>query len=205
MLDEARAARDAAIAERAAIADEAARQAAARADALTQAATEAATEKERLLAAAHDEAERKRLAAEAALEIARRDEAAAAGDRASQLALDIAAKLLDRLPAETRVAGFIDGLAAQLASLPEATRADFAAEGEARLKAPRALTPAELQACDAALARALGRPVRFSVEIDPGLIAGLEIETRHAQVRNSFRADLERIATELTRHESAGK
>jgi len=37
---------------------------------------------------------------------------------------------------------------------------------------------------------------------DPDLIAGLELETPHAVVRNSFRGDLARIAEELTRHDS---
>jgi F-type H+/Na+-transporting ATPase subunit beta len=37
-------------------------------------------------------------------------------------------------------------------------------------------------------------------DVDPGLIAGLELETPHAVVRNSFRADLSRIVEELTGH-----
>ena len=39
-------------------------------------------------------------------------------------------------------------------------------------------------------------------DIDADLIAGLELETPHAVVRNSFRSDLARIVEELTRHDS---
>ena len=38
---------------------------------------------------------------------------------------------------------------------------------------------------------------------DPNLIAGLELETRYASVRNSFRADLTRLQSELTHHDAA--
>ncbi|WP_296706019.1 hypothetical protein [Rhodoblastus sp.] len=204
LLDDARAARDAALVEKAKIDEEAARQAAARTVALTSAAAEAATEKTALLAAARIEAEQKRVAAETEFFLARQSETAATADRASLLAVDIASKLLDRLPPEARVVGFIEGMASQLGALPPSTRHDLATSGEeARLKAPRALTDEELKACGAAFSRAIGRPVIFAVEIDPGLIAGLEFETRHALVRNSFRFDLDRIATELTRHDHA--
>jgi F-type H+-transporting ATPase subunit b len=46
-----------------------------------------------------------------------------------------------------------------------------------------------------------GRPVNFTVRVDPELIAGLELETPHVVVRNSFREDLKRIVEELTRHD----
>ena len=53
------------------------------------------------------------------------------------------------------------------------------------------------------LAKALGRPVDFALAVDPEVIAGLELETPHAVVRNSFREDLKRIVEELTRHDGA--
>ena len=46
----------------------------------------------------------------------------------------------------------------------------------------------------------LGRPLNFVIAVDPDLVAGLELETPHAVVRNSFRADLSRIVEELIRH-----
>lgn len=156
---------------------------------LAQAKTEAAE----LLAVANVEIER-----------ARERQAVEAADQASQLAVDIAAKVLARLPEDVQIAGFIDGIAAGIADLPAATRAELGADGEPlHLKAARPLTDAEAAAFRAALARTVGRPVEFVVEPDPGLIAGLEIEGRHALVRNSLRADLDRVANELTRHDQA--
>ncbi len=206
LLDDARAAKAAAVAERDKAAAEAARLAGSRGEALNAAATEAEAEKSAILAAARGEAEKLRTAAKADIERARQGEAAAVADRASRLAVDIAAKLLDRLPDEARVEGFLDGLADGLAALPEATRAGVGANGAPlRLKAARSLTEAEKKACRTRLGKALGRPIEIQVEADPNLIAGLEIETPHAVVRNSFRADLDRIAAELSRHDQPGK
>jgi len=206
LLDEAGAARSAAEAEKAEAIRQAALTEAARGDALKAAAAEAETERTALLASARAEADRLRAAAEAEMEQERQSETGIVARRASQLAVDIAAKVLARLPGEARITGFIDGLAEALAALPRASRADFGADGmPVRLRAARALTEAERQACREALSRALGRKIDLAVTVDAGLIAGLEIETPHAVVRNSFRADLDRIAAELMRHEHAGQ
>ena len=71
---------------------------------------------------------------------------------------------------------------------------------DASLKAARPLSEAEMESCRDALAKALGRPLNFVVAVDPDLVAGLELETPHAVIRNSFRADLSRIVEELIRH-----
>jgi F-type H+-transporting ATPase subunit b len=132
----------------------------------------------------------------------RQGEAAVYADHASHLAVDIATKLFDRLPDEARIAGFIDGLAEAVTALPPQTRVDLGADGAPlRIKAARTLSDAETAACQEKLAGALGRPVEIAVAVVPELIAGLEIDTPHAQIRNSFRADLDRIALELTRHD----
>ena len=206
LLDEAEAAKAAAVAEREEAAAEAARLASSRGEALKAAATEAEAEKSAILAAARSEAEKLRTTAQADIERTRASEAAAVADRCSRLAVDIAAKLLTHLPDEARIKGFLDGLADGLAALPEATRAGVGANGTPlRLKAARSLTEAETKACRTRLSKVLGRPVDIQVETDPDLIAGLEIETPHAVVRNSFRADLDRIAAELTRDDQTGK
>jgi F-type H+-transporting ATPase subunit b len=179
---------------------ETARLTGARSETLRAAAAEAETERATALAAARTEVEHLRSAAEADIQRERRTEAPAASDRAARLAVDIAGKLLDRLPDAERVDGFIDGLAQALASLPPASRDGLAAGQNARLKAPRSLNDAEMKSCRNAFAKALGRPLDFSVDVDPDLIAGLELETPHAVVRSSFRADLSRIVEELTGH-----
>ena len=73
--------------------------------------------------------------------------------------------------------------------------------GKRRLTAPRELTPQEAQSCRDAFAKALGRPLDFAVATDPDLIAGLELETSHAVVRNNLRSDLSRIVEELPRRD----
>ena len=142
-------------------------------------------------------------AAKAEIEAERRTEALAAEDRAGRLAVDIATKLLDRLPHEARVAAFIDGIATGLAKLPEGTRASVGADGASvRLTAARAVTPEEVEACRKALVAVVGHPVLLEVTVEPELIAGLELEAPHAVVRNSFRADLIRLKSGLVYHDT---
>ena len=50
-----------------------------------------------------------------------------------------------------------------------------------------------------ALKKALGSDIAFKYRIDPGLIAGIELHSRGTIVRNSWRADLDRICEELNR------
>jgi F-type H+-transporting ATPase subunit b len=170
---------------------------------LKAAEAEAATAKAALLAEAQADADKLRTAAKAGIEAERRAEAVAAEDRAGRLAVDIAGKLLDRLPREARVAAFIDGLATGLAKLPEGTRSSLGADGTSvHLTAARAVTPEEVDACRKALAGVLGHPVLLEVSVEPELIAGLELEAPHAVVRNSFRADLVRLKSGLVHHDT---
>ena len=200
VLSDAEAEKTKAIAAREAGEAEAARIAAARDEVLRQAAADAEIQCAAAVAVARADAEQLRVSAEADMRSARAAGAAAASARAIALAVDIAAKLVARLPDSALVESFIDGLAEALASLPAATRDGIGVSGRARLTAPRALTPQEAQSCRDALARALGRPLDFVVATDASLIAGLELETPHAVVRNSIRSDLNRIVEELTRH-----
>ncbi len=181
---------------------ESAKIAAARDAVLRQAAEDADAQREAALAAAREDADLVRTAAETEMRWTRAAEESSASDRSARLAVDVARKLIERLPASAQVDGFIDGLAAALASLPDASRNGFGAADAPRLLAPRPLTAGETQSCRDAVARALGRPVDFAVVVDPALIAGLELETPHAVVRNSFRQDLRRIVEELTRHDA---
>lgn len=206
LLADAETARAEAIAQNEKAAREATRLASTRNEVISAAAADAAAERTAILAAAREEADQ--LRATVAAEVARSREGAAeaVAGQASRLAVDIAAKLLARLPDAARIDGFTDGLAAAVAALPEASRSSIAAAGEPlRLRAARGLTAAEIEACRSALAHALGRAVAVVVETDRSLIAGLEIDTPHAVVRNSFRADLDRIAEELMRHDHAGR
>jgi len=180
---------------------ESARIAAGRDNVLRQAAEDGAAQHAAALASAREEVDQMRAAAETEMRWTRAAEEAAASDRAAKLAADIAGKLLARLPDSARVDGFVDGLARALASLPAASRYGLGGAALPRLTAARPLTAQEAQSCRDAFAKALGRPLDFVVAVDPGLIAGLELETPHAVVRNSFRSDLARIVEELTRHD----
>jgi F-type H+-transporting ATPase subunit b len=183
---------------------EAARLAEHRSEALKAVEAEVATQKAALLAAAQTEVDKLHATAETDIANERRAEAIAATDRAGRLAVDIARKLLDRLPREVRITGFIDGIAAGLAKLPDGTRASLGANGTPiRITAARALTAPEGEACRTALVKILGRPVSVEFGADPTLIAGLELETPYASVHNSFRADLLHLQSELTHHDTA--
>lgn len=168
---------------------------------IAEAQAAAEQEKRRLMEEARAAAETARAEGKRDLEKLRATQARELSQEAGALAADIAARLLDRLPEEARVTGFVDGLAEAVAELPEATRASIGAEGPVTLRTARALDAEEAQQIAQRLAAVLGTPPELTLETDPTLIAGLELETPHAIVRNHFRADLDRIRTELARHD----
>jgi F-type H+-transporting ATPase subunit b len=174
-----------------------------RAAALTAAKSEADAQRETLLAAARQEANRMREEARSEtaqqLDLLRDAQIKYTG----ALALDIARRLVERFPPSSRVSGFIDGLAEAVAALPEESRKNFEADGGAYLKSPRALSPEELADCRRAFEIGFGRPLVFSVEVDPALIAGLELENSHTKICNSLRADLVAIAASLNEHDQS--
>lgn len=204
LIDDASRERDAAHAERERARAERASLAAARDDALKDALAQAAAERERLIAAARADAQALRDAARAQADADAVQRTKALDARATRLAIDIAAKLLARLPDSARVAGFVDGVAASLARLPADVRASLADEdAQVRLVAPRALTAQEAAACRAAFAASVGRPLEPDVRVDPSLIAGLELESKYANVRNSLRQDLATIEAALLNEDDA--
>ncbi|KGW77054.1 ATP synthase delta (OSCP) subunit [Burkholderia pseudomallei MSHR2990] len=204
LIDDASRERDAAHAERERARAERASLAAARDDALKDVLAQAAAERERLIAAARADAQALRDAARAQADADAVQRTKALDARATRLAIDIAAKLLARLPDSARVAGFVDGVAASLARLPADVRASLADEdAQVRLVAPRALTAQEAAACRAAFAASVGRPLEPDVRVDPALIAGLELESKYANVRNSLRQDLATIEAALLNEDDA--
>ena len=204
MLASAKAAKAAAEAERNKAEAEAARLGAHRAEAFKAVEAEAAAAKSTLLVKAQAEADKLLASARVEIDNERQAENVAAGDRAAKLAVDIAAKLFNRLPAEARISGFIDGVAAGVATLPAETKASFGATGEPiRLTAARTVSPEQEAACRESLAKVLGHPVAVEISVDPTLIAGIELAAPEASVRNSFRADLARLKSELVHHDTA--
>lgn len=199
-IEDAKAARAEAEAERNSAEEQKSEIAARRSSLIDAAKKDAAEEREKLLEAARADAEKARAEGVAELEKLHDKEARALADEAGTLATDIAARLLDRLPEEARIAGFIDGLSEAVAKLPEATRKSIGADGPVTIKAARELTDEETAALSDRLGQALGRSIDLRIVTDADLIAGLELTAPHAIVRNHLRADLKRIQAELASH-----
>ncbi len=201
LLDDAAAAKAAADADRAMAARELDARRAERDGAVAAARTEAEAAKAAVLAEARAEADRQRAAATDEIANRRAEAEAREADRAARLAVAIAGRLLARLPDGARLDGFVPDFLAALRDLPAETRAGLGRDQPLRLRVPRPLTEAERDDLAARLAEVLGHPVRLEETVEASLLAGLELETDHAVVRNSFAADLGRIETELTRHD----
>ncbi len=203
MIADAEAARNGADAARAAAEAEARTAAVRRGELMKAAEAEAQAHKEALLDEAREAASALRASAEEELKRAREQAEQDAGSRARLLSVDIAAKLMERLPDETRISPFVPGLARGIEALAQADREALEAQagrGPLPVLVPREPTGDEMEACEAALAPVLGAGIKLKAEVEPALLAGLEIRGDGAVVRNSLRADLETIASELARH-----
>lgn len=169
---------------------------------IEQARQEAEAQRAALLAAANEQARQLRTQAEAAIGQMRAGEELKIGQRAALLATDIAARLMQRLPEPAAAAGFLPGLEQALAALPEAARASIGtADQPVVLRLANAPGASEQAACADMLERTLGRRIAFNLQSDPSLIAGLRLETPTVVVNNNLRADVDRIARELSQHE----
>lgn len=178
-----------------------------------------ATERDRLIALARQAAriEKDNLRAQASQEIAKlrgEAEAAIARDRAaanraiiaraSELAVEIAERLLARLPSGTTLATFLDGLCRELRALsPEAkgTFTSAAPDHPIEVVTAMPLSKSDTERIRSALEEALGSEPPLEFRCDPALIAGIDLHGRGTIVRNSWRADLDQIREELNRDE----
>lgn len=175
--------------------------AARRGELLSSAQTEAESEKLLMLEEARKEVAKLREEARAEAQRRHAEAERALQNEAADLAVDIAGRLLERLPKTTRTAGFIDGLAQAVAELPEQTRDGLGSEAPVPVRAAQELSAEETALLKSRLAGVLGHEIELTVTADPLLIAGLELDAPHAVVRNHFRADLDRIRQELLRHD----
>ena len=159
--------------------------------------TEAEAERQRLLAQARLEADAVVEQGHAAIDAERGRVAAQWREKAASLAASMAGTLLARLPPEQTVQAMVDALKARLGDLSEADRRSLAAAGPVTVATPAPLT-ADLQT---QVARALGEILPDTATpifaVDPDLIAGAELRTPHAVVRNSWRADLDAMVESL--------
>ena len=164
---------------------------------LAQIEDEARQQRAALVAGAHEEADRLRAQATAEIKHDRAALVEEASSRAVHLAVDIARKLLERVPDSMRVKPFVDGLVEGVNRLSPAARDEMVTDASLQLTAPRVLTPDEQSMCEVALSTALGHAVALHAQIDGTLVAGLELGGRHGIVRNSWRDQLEQVRNGL--------
>ncbi len=136
-------------------------------------------------------------AACAAMAAERQDAERAFAERAARLALEIAGRLAGRLDASAVRAAFLDGLFAAIRALPDEKRGDAASAGNLEIVSAVPLSPDEQAAARRAVAEALGGAAEVGFAVDPALIAGLELRSAHLVVANNWRADLDRLKTEI--------
>jgi F-type H+-transporting ATPase subunit b len=160
----------------------------------------AAAEAERATLLQHASDAAARLQADAQQSIARDAHAMreALEREASDLALSIATRLVQRIPARQLNRAFVEMLAETLATHPE-HGSPIATTIELRSAVP--LDAAAQADCVDILTRAIGAAPQLRFCTDPTLIAGLELASPNLLIRNSWRADLERITHAL--HEEA--
>jgi F-type H+-transporting ATPase subunit b len=175
-----------------------------------------AAEREQLIAKAQKAAqlETQNILTQAAQEIGkRRDEAAAAIarsqtaaeaaviDRAGTLAVDVAQRLLDRFRARDLLSTFIDETCRDLRALSPQARQSLAAaatlEHPIGVVSAAPLSDAEKQRISATFKEVFGRDLPVAFRTDPQIINGVELQGQNTIIRNSWRADLERIRREL--------
>lgn len=179
-----------------------------------------AADARRLQAEAHQAAEADHAAqlarVQAEIAQARQDgEAALARDRARQqrdlqagacaLAVDIARRLLARIPADAVTRALGQGLTDAIARLPPVERQALVAEADRLRVATAVPLDATGRAEIAASLRAVLDVVpQLDFQVDPTLLGGIALVGPHTLIRNSWQADLERIAAELTTEHADG-
>jgi F-type H+-transporting ATPase subunit b len=134
-------------------------------------------------------------------------------DHARDLGIDVARRLLGRVSPAVGVDAFFASLCEQVKGLPPQQRAAFtqSADGddvEIVTAAPLGDETSERvrHAVTEALtdATAGGKP-RLVFRTDPAVIAGIELNSRHAVIRNSWCNDLEHISEELNRGDESAR
>ena len=183
-----------------------------------QARAKIAAEREKLIAEARNAAqlEKQSVLAQSSQEIAKlhaEAEAAIARDRtaaqaaivesASELSIDIAKRLLARIPPRDALSAFVDEICREVRALSSTVRegvATAAAKGNpVEIVTAAPLSAEETQQVRGALAAAFGADLPCTFRTDPAIIAGIELKGQNVIIRNSWRADLDRIRRELSR------
>ncbi|WP_054006457.1 F0F1 ATP synthase subunit delta [Cypionkella psychrotolerans] len=165
---------------------------------LATARTDSDATRDTLLSAAQAEVETLRDTAKAARVLAAGTLKANAMDEAQGLALTIAGKLMARLDGPATDAAFLNWLVKGLGALTDVERTALAGVELEVVSAANQDSTAQDRIAKA-IADALGASAALTFRSDPALIAGHEIHSAHFSLRNSWRADLDRIAAALAK------
>jgi len=130
-----------------------------------------------------------RLATEKVANAARAAHAA----EATQLAVDIARKLLGRLNTDEVQSVFIGLLATAIEQLTEKDRAALVNAATIELVSARDLAASEMASITSTIQRVLDAKPALNFVTEPDLIAGFELRSAHFDLRNSWRSDLDVI------------
>ncbi len=145
--------------------------------------------------ALHDTAKAARIRAAATLKTS-------AMEDAQGLALTIAGQLVARLGSTATDAAFLGWLLEGLTALSDTDRKALVSAELEVVSAAEADTKAQDRIAKA-IAKVLGAPAKLTFRTDPALIAGLELHSPHFTLRNSWAADLARIAATLAKPDAA--
>lgn len=168
---------------------------------IAKAEAEAEAARQEIISRGTAEANALKAAAETEIAALRKSREAGLRREVAELAVEATARLLSRLPVPVSDADFIDSLGEGVGRLPEATRKSIGADASRVLiRAASGLSTDQQAHLRDVLERSIGRSINPEILGDPSLLAGLELETDHAVVRNNFRADLDRIVQEMASH-----
>lgn len=197
MLAQAQAARDAAVAERSALARSDQERAQLRDEALAKATAEAAQLRAQWIdQAQHDVQEMLNAArAEAAKlhDVTQRQLAREGAD----LGLRIARRLLGRIPSSIAQQAFCAALERSVGEIPQGLLAGARTAGSVEVVSSAALDETQRDQCMKYIAALLGSSPTVRWRVDASLLAGVELHAGDLVVRNSWHADLQQIAQEL--------
>ncbi len=201
LIDDAAQARKEAVEARAKAEQERADAAAEREKLIAQAQQAAQLEKQNMLAQASQQIGKLRDEAGAAVVRSQAAAEAAVVDHAATLAVDVARRLLDRFRQQNLLATFIDECCRDLRGLSKEARQSLAAAATAEhpveVVSAAPLSDDEKQPIGATLTEIFGPEVPVAYRCDPQLINGVELHGQNTIIRNSWRADLDRIRKEI--------
>jgi F-type H+-transporting ATPase subunit b len=164
-----------------------------------EAHTAAESERLALLARANEEITKLRAQADAAISRDRIAMEKTLIERTRELSVEIARRLLERVSPMVATEAFLAGLCRQVRALPARERTAFMPTQADSIEIVTAspLSAEEAERIRSAIAEAFAGKSAFAFRNDPAVIAGIELHSRHAVIRNSWQSDLERIRKEL--------